>query len=271
MKHLRLGTRITLWSSLVVALGILLCGVATTLFVRHEMVEELDRQLAAEGKRFLAELRAHGGPKFDWIKQAHEPREWAPAAEPPRLLEVVDAAERVLYRTKSVTGDALRGQPPGFRNVKLGHDGLRVAAFAGEGITLRLAADLDPINDLTQDLATAFLLALPVILGLIFLGGRLIAHQAIQPIQEITESAERITAQRLDQRLPVPPVRDEIHRLATVLNSTLDRLDESFQQATRFSADASHELKTPLTVLRTSIEALLRSPELTSGNQQAVA
>jgi signal transduction histidine kinase len=271
MRHLRLGTRITLWSSVVVALGILLCGTAITLFVRHEMVKELDRQLAAEGKSFLAEWRGHGGLKFDWTTQVREPLEWVPASEPPRLLEVVDAQERVLYRTKTFDRDLLKGQRPGFHYVKRGHDGLRVAVFSEQGITLRLAADLDPINDLTQDLATAFLLALPLILGLIFLGGRLIAHKAIRPIQEITESAERITAQRLDQRLPVPPVRDEIHRLATVLNGTLDRLDESFRQATRFSADASHELKTPLTVLRTSIEALLRSPELSSGHQQVVA
>lgn len=271
MRHLRLGTRITLWSSVVVALGIVLCGVATTFFVRQDMIGKLDRQLEAEAKRFLGEIRAHGGPKFDWTRNPNEPREWVPVADPPRWLEVVDGHERVLYRTASVIAGLLKGQRPGIRSVKVGSDGLRVAVFAEEGITLRLAADLDPINDLTQDLATAFLLALPVILGLIFLGGRLIAHQAMQPIQEITESAERITAQRLDQRLPVPPVQDEIHRLAVVLNGTLDRLDESFQQATRFSADASHELKTPLTVLRTSIEVLLRSPDLSGGNQQAVA
>jgi len=271
MKHLPLGTRITLLSAVVTAFGILLCGVATTLLVYHEEVEELDIQLTAEGERFLDEWTHHGGPNFEWNKQPDEPREWAPAAEPPRWLEVVDTQEQILYRTSSVTSDVLHGTAPGFHSTSIGEEGMRVAVFKREGITLRLAADLDPVNELTQSLATSFLLSLPVVLGFIFLGGRLIARQALRPIQEITESAEKLTAQRLDQRVPVPPARDEIHRLAIVLNSTFDRLDQSFQQAIRFTADASHELKTPLTVLRTSTEVLLRSKDLSAADQDSVA
>jgi signal transduction histidine kinase len=167
--------------------------------------------------------------------------------------------------------EALRGEGVGFRNVRLAGRQMRLAAFDEEGATLRLVASYDSINRQTRNLIVAFLLALPVTLGFLLLGGRWIAHQAVAPIQEIIDTAEHITAQHFAQRLPVPPARDELQRLATVLNATLDRLDEGFRQAARFTADASHELKTPLTVLRTSVEALLRSPELSAGDQRAVA
>src|SRR6218665_1898935 len=98
MIHLRLGTRITLWSAVVVALGILLSGIAITTFITHERVEELDRQLAAEAAHFLDELKRHGA-QFDWAKNKSGPREWSPAAHPPHYVEVVDAQDAPLYRT----------------------------------------------------------------------------------------------------------------------------------------------------------------------------
>jgi signal transduction histidine kinase len=77
-------------------------------------------------------------------------------------------------------------------------------------------------------------------------------------VDEIVQSAETITARNLSGRLPVPRTGDEVERLSLALNRMILRLDESFQQASRFSGDASHELRTPLTIMRGEIEALLR-------------
>jgi signal transduction histidine kinase len=138
-------------------------------------------------------------------------------------------------------------------------------------VTVRIAEDLDPIENLTANLTTAFLVALPFVLALVVFSGRWIARTALRPIELITQSAEQVTAQHLDRRVPVPEAHDSIRRLALVLNDAFERLEASFKQSMRFSADASHELKTPLTVLRSGVEALLRSDSLTEVDQQTVA
>jgi signal transduction histidine kinase len=78
-------------------------------------------------------------------------------------------------------------------------------------------------------------------------------------LQEVAAAAEQINAKALDQRLPEPRALDEVGRLVRVLNHSFDRLERSFEQANRFSSDASHELKTPLTIMRGEIEFALKS------------
>jgi signal transduction histidine kinase len=271
MNRLRLGTRITLWSAMVVALVLLISGVISTLYVHRQERIEFDRQLAAEAKHIFSEWRHHGGPNFDWATGEKEVSQWMPVSESRRMVEVTDARNHVVYRSKSLSDDLLHGISSGFHNITSGDDSWRVGVFRQDGMTLRIAGDLEAVNDLVEELATAFLITLPIALILAIFGARLIAHKAVSPIQKITDFAERITVHNLGERVPLPPARDEIHRMAVVLNRTFDRLEQSFHQATRFSADASHELKTPLTVLRASVEALLRSPKLDLDTQQGLS
>jgi signal transduction histidine kinase len=89
------------------------------------------------------------------------------------------------------------------------------------------------------------------------IGSTWVARKALAPVEEIRKAAAQITAQRLDQRLPVPPTHDEIAGLIEVLNAAFERLQRSFEQSARFSADASHHLKTPIAVLRAGVEEIL--------------
>jgi heavy metal sensor kinase len=76
------------------------------------------------------------------------------------------------------------------------------------------------------------------------------ARRALRPIERMAEHARSITADRLDDRLPIENPNDELGQLAVVFNDTLGRLERSFDQLRRFTADASHELRTPLTAIR---------------------
>jgi signal transduction histidine kinase len=99
-------------------------------------------------------------------------------------------------------------------------------------------------------------------LGLLLAGGGgwLLARRALAPVDRMTEAARRIGAAHLAERLEESGVDDELDRLASTLNAMLGRLDAAFRQIRQFSADASHELQTPLTILKGELEVALRAP-----------
>jgi two-component system OmpR family sensor kinase len=101
---------------------------------------------------------------------------------------------------------------------------------------------------------------LPLALLLASVGGWLLAKRALKPVDHMTRTARRISAESLDQRIAQSDSGDEMDRLAGTINDMLDRLDISIKQMRQFSADASHELQTPLTILKGEMEVALRSP-----------
>ena len=114
----------------------------------------------------------------------------------------------------------------------------------------------------------AFLGALGIACLLIALGGSLIAKRALRPIETLTATAEGMTAKELDQRIPETQEDREFMRLIGVFNAMMERLEKSFHQATRFSADAAHELKTPLTILQGELEQAMQRAPVGSDEQQ---
>ncbi len=149
-----------------------------------------------------------------------------------------------------------------------------VATLAGAATTwtiiLSTDAELRQASRIGWDILLGMLGAIPTVLIVIAIGGRWVARQALAPVEAISQAASRITVQNLDQRLPVPSAADEIAELIAVMNSTLDRLQRSFEQSVRFSAEASHHLKTPISVLRAGIEEILTDPD-TPAKQQSRA
>jgi len=116
-------------------------------------------------------------------------------------------------------------------------------------------------GELIFDLTSAYSAALLVAVLVAALGVWWITRKALQPLLEVAVAAEQIDAKALNQRLPESRTEDEVGRLVRVLNRSFDRLERSFKQATRFSSDASHELKTPLTIMRGEIELALKAEE----------
>jgi signal transduction histidine kinase len=123
-------------------------------------------------------------------------------------------------------------------------------------------------RELILRLVVADFTALPLAVLVAAFGVWWTTGKALKPLQDIADAAERIHAKALRTRIPDPPAHDEIGRLVSVLNDTFDRLERSFAQTARFSSDASHELKTPLTIMRGEIESALANDLIDPQNEK---
>jgi signal transduction histidine kinase len=126
---------------------------------------------------------------------------------------------------------------------------------------LAIGVDLALVEAGMADLRAAFLLATPLALLCIGLGAWFLSGRTLAPIRRLTTTMAGLTAQGLDQRLPLGHEDREFHQLIAVFNGMLERLERSFQQASRFSGDAAHELKTPLAILQGQIEQAMAQAE----------
>jgi len=116
---------------------------------------------------------------------------------------------------------------------------------------------LDDQKELLRQVRYAFLISVPLALLAASLGGFFLAKKSLAPISEMSQKAEDITAKNLHERLPVKNERDELGSLASKFNELLSRLDKSFEQQRRFMADASHELRTPVAIVRGEADVIL--------------
>ncbi|MCU1315059.1 MAG: hypothetical protein JWN63_381, partial [Candidatus Acidoferrum typicum] len=151
-----------------------------------------------------------------------------------------------------------------FSNVKGGEDGYRGFArhFSSEGKTyiLVILQSLHPQEEMLEEVTSTFAWVIPIAIVLASVGGYFLARKSLAPVVAMSRQAGSIGAANLHERLAVQNDRDELGHLARSFNSLLDRLSQSFERQQRFMADASHELRTPVAILRGEAEVALSQP-----------
>ena len=229
--------RLTLWHAGALTFIICVFAVGVFLFVRASLHRSLDQQIREDLATIEKVYREETGDLGEL------------ALRTSTHFEVTEGST-VVYRTA--------GWPPTsatpFRQGTLSDSAHRITA----------ARDEMPLRQTLWTLAVIMATAIPCAVGLAIIGGYLLAGRVLAPVGAMADTAQRITAESLDARLPVSNSADEFGRLASVFNETLARLDTAFEQLRRFTADASHELRTPLTAIRSVGEVALQrslSPE----------
>jgi two-component system, OmpR family, sensor kinase len=156
-----------------------------------------------------------------------------------------------------------------FQNISGEKGGYRAYAahFSADGQSwmLVILRSLHAQQEMLQQIRTAFAWLIPLGVLLAGFGGYFLARRSLGPVAAMGKQAESIGAANLHERLEVRNANDELGRLARTFNELLDRLDRSFERQRRFISDASHELRTPVSILRGEAEVALsqasRSPE----------
>ncbi len=265
--------KLTLWYVLI--LGILLISFSSFLYftLSKSLYRDVDNKL-----RSLAELIASESASplskfgFGNIDQALETSmDLKPIG---KFIQVLDESGQIGRKSDNLKNIQLPISLGALKNASKGlttfetnrsfeNPPLRIVTFPvleNNHITqiVQVASSLEDVEDALHTLLLILMIAVPLALLVASLGGQFLANKALKPVDHITQTARMITSQNLNQRIKPLKVKDEISRLIETFNEMISRLDRSFRQVKQFSTDASHELKTPLTILKGEVEVALR-------------
>lgn len=221
-----------------------------------DVLKEAARKAIIE-HRFRDHVYAVLGPTGELLVSSND----LPAMNPPDdapPAELLDSEAFHKFAQDSLRADRLS------RDVKGGKSGYRGLSrrftLKGQSGTLIILQSLHPQKEMLEEIRHTFAWVIPLALLLASGGGYFLAWKSLAPVVAMSSQAGRIGEANLHERLRVQNERDELGHLAQAFNGLLDRLDQSFERQRRFMADASHELRTPVAILRGESEVALSRP-----------
>jgi two-component system, OmpR family, sensor kinase len=280
--------RLALWHTTVVAILLVALATAAYTFVSRMTARRLDQYLEETAAAFGTELTAQ---RFE------TPTDFAAAVEALKEFDfrglhmgVIDPQGHIVKMNAAVdqSPSAREDSLPPFDPAPLGRVIAHMHLTASELLTIPdstggvraalspvkiganpyvivVARPLAPQRKMLASVRTVLLIIIPISLVLAGAGGYLLTRRILSPVMAMSERASRIGTSTLHERLPVRNARDEYGQLAGVFNSLLSRLESAFEQQRRFMADASHELRTPIAIVRGEADIALavadRRPE----------
>ncbi|TGE10495.1 sensor histidine kinase [Hymenobacter fodinae] len=261
--------RIALQYTLATAALVAVAYALVFLVVRQQVYAGLDARLRFEAAKHSRELSIVGHR----IQFAHrgewEEREHREVDVDPIFLQINDLYGHLLDRSPNLKADQLVFDPKQAEqrllNLELRGKAVRQAQETilrnGQPVGYVVAAiSSEDAQHVLSSLGVVLLLSFPVVLLGLFGCARVLAGRSIAPISEITATTNRITRNNLTERIALPARPDELHTLATAINGLLARIEQAVEREKQFTADASHELHTPLAVLKGTLEVLVRKP-----------
>jgi two-component system heavy metal sensor histidine kinase CusS len=266
-----LGARLAAWYAFAATATLACLFVAGYYLLQQHLLRGLDVLNSAEFEQVKARL----GPDY---------RELDPVAIDERIRETIEntavlfyvdihgPASGTIFYSRNLQGQAIPDvkRASNFSAAVTGIGALRVGEFLLDPYEVMIGTPLGQVDQLMHgyiEVCVGLLIVMLVASVAIGLG---LSRLALRPVRLMQETASLIGSDNLSARIPVSTVRDEISDLARLLNQMFDRLESAFNQTRRFTAEASHELKTPLSLVRLHAEKLLVEGGLTPGQEEAL-
>lgn len=249
MKYLNTRSirfRLTVWYALILSAALCIFSALIWMMMQQRLLHDIRHGLDEEAGRFEVFVQREVS-EVPEVNLDDEIEEFCHALPASSYLELrpVDGGKPFVYRA-SISAWA-------------GHEVLtRTMSIRGRQYVLEIGASRAQMHRALELLSTLLLSLVPVVIAVSCLGGAWLSRRALKPVDEITSAARAIGIENLACRLPATGTGDELERLAQTWNATLARLESAVAVLSRFAADASHELRTPVAVIRTGAELALR-------------
>lgn len=280
MMRPSIGLRLSAWYFAVLFLALIAFGVGTWLTIRQSLFETVDDTLKdrlREIQKFMGtQIEAHSLEEIS--EEFHKHSVLGPGGD---LFQVCDLQGNWLYRSAPLERNHVDiALPPKltkkgvFEDLRVENIQLRILSARidvhGQSYAAQIATPVGELAEALEKYRLALFLLIPAVLVVASGGGYWISRRALAPVDRIIHDAQSIGSQSLQIRLDVPRTGDELQRLSETLNQMLERLEFAFQRIAQFTADASHELRTPVAVIRTTAELALRRPRSASDYEKAL-
>ena len=267
-----LGSRLTCWYALVV-MGTVVCTLIIGYWLLHgELIHGVDLLNAAEFREICDRVKSGPHPmvESEFLQRLGQHANLDQALY---FFQARRTDGEVLFRSPNM-GDAVFEANPSRQTdwtsiiPQLG--AVRVGQFDVGKFQVQVGTSLRNIHQFSAYyLQVGLVVSGLALTASIYFGNRL-SRLALDPIRRIQQTAQRISANNLSTRIAAPEGNDEIAALASLLNQMFDRLETSFKRLSRFAGDASHELKTPLSLIRLQSEKLLLHGNLVVGQTEMI-
>ena len=279
MKRLSIGLRLTIWYLAIFALAQFVFAAGMWLILRHNLYDLVDDDLEAQVedlKTFLASQ-----PKDAAIaKLQEEVHETYSIEHTGDYLILYGDNDQLIYRSSAL--DANQSSLPAPDQVRRPLvrsrriDGrplrfmFRKLDVEGRIFTVEMGVPAEDVVETLHLFRTYLFMFAPVLLLVAAGGGYWLSHRALSPVDALVRTAREVGGSSLHTRVPKLDTGDELQRLSDTLNEMLDRIELAFQRVTQFTADASHELRTPVSLIRTEAELALRRSRGEAEYQEAL-
>jgi heavy metal sensor kinase len=267
MKKLSIGFRLTLWYLAIFALGEIIFAGGMYLILRHNLYDLVDDSLESQVddlKNFLAAQPA----ALETAKLRQAVNETYSIQHPGDYFALYDSDGESLYHSNSLQGlDSLlipaeQVKRPDSESRRIDNRPFRFLfqklTVNGRVFTVEMGIPADDAVDTLQLFRRYLLMFAPGLLILAAGVGYWMSRKALSPVDELVRTAREVSGTNLSLRLQKLDTGDELARLSDTLNEMLDRIEVAFHRITEFTADASHELRTPVSLIRTEAELALR-------------
>ncbi len=250
------------------AIMIAIVFVIILVIVKTTVIYNLDKNLTFEAEKHKKEIIIHNDSVhfvniLEWTEREHREVQFHPV-----FIQIVNSKGILMDKSPNLKEATLifkEGKQNKQFSTFINGQALRQIQFPIEengsiqGYMLA-AVSMEEAEMVMQNLRNVLLLLYPIVLIALFGVARYLAGRSINPIKKITNTADHITRNNLNERIELPKNKDELYVLTSSINELLQRMQDALEREKQFTSDASHELRTPLAVLTGTLEVLNRKP-----------